>query len=101
MYSLPKLCKSSFDHCCSGGGCVGIAYCLPHPPGFKAQSMAGEIPAVSGWLSGIFCWSTSTAEGCCLATGGDLLVVCSQCMLHLNLQHYRTCDIFLSGICIK
>ena len=48
-------------------------YCLPHPPGFKAQSMAGKIPAVwGGWV---------TAEGCCLATGGNLLmVVCSQCI---------------------
>ena len=80
MYSLPKLYAS---HLLILAVRVVVVlgwrtYCLPHPPGFKAQSMAGKIPAVRGWLSGIFFGPPPLLKGVVLLPGGDLLVVCSR-----------------------
>lgn len=82
--SLPKSWKSSLDHCCSVVVVLGWHTRPPDGQGSKRSLLWPEIPAVQGGCVVFFVWSTSTAEGCCLATGGDLLVVCSQCMLYLN-----------------
>lgn len=73
--SLPKLCKSSFHHCCSVV-VVGMAHKTSLIARVQSAVYGRENPSGFRWLSGIF--FGSTAEGCCLATGGNLLVVCSR-----------------------
>ena len=97
--SLPKLCKSSFHHCCSVVVVLGWHIRPPSSPGFKAQSMAGKIPAVSGGRVVFFL--VPLLKGVVLLRGATFWLFVHDGMLHLHLQHYRTCDIFSSGIRIK